>query len=700
MLSFEYIKEITMADKAILFGINDYAKISDLRGCLNDLASVRELLTQTCQFDDRNIRTYENKQVVWSAIEEGFDWLAKGSGVGDRLVFHFSGHGSYITSESSDKDVDELICLYDMDWDNDDTFVRDVDLGKLTQKVSSGARLTIVLDSCHSGTGTRALTANLQMARTISSRSPLMIISDTAHQLAKRDGAIADHVDRLGHGVAGTMRMLKRNETPPVYARFVEPPTTIRKSQLESGGDVPRGVLRIRALGESMRSELNHQLLAAAKETETAADAYIGGDYHGAFSFYLCDAAKEHSVDSYDAVMRETRVRIKREGYGQNPRIEGPFATERLFGGEASDATAGDDNASATSTHEPIPSGESTAISSSTCPPCAVAGSDADQIAIEPLATLNHLLRVSEKLIDLAGYESVASVGLTASESGRGRQDDVIVYVHGISEHPPGYSQGWHESIVPHLSHPIPREEVRWSQHVNRRDGTVSATTTVKMVAFRRSVEAELEQRMQRIDTLAEQRNVTTSEPDVLKDRSLTRMERPRSFLLDDFTRYMFVEETRELILGEFTRIVEPLLEKGRTVHIVSHSWGTVVAYEGMRQLDNRTFAGHVANLFVAGSALSIGAVRSNLFGRVENGRAPVNVSRFINLDAGGDVIGGPIGDSFTVDREYLGLDPTGCRKIPFTGIAVNPVCAHGAYFRLGNIAVNRDVFATFIRLT
>ncbi len=117
-------------------------------------------------------------------------------------------------------------------------------------------------------------------------------------------------------------------------------------------------------------------------------------------------------------------------------------------------------------------------------------------------------------------------------------------------------------------------------------------------------------------------------------------MERSRSFAVDDFTRYMLFEATREAILNEFFRIVVPELEAGAKVHIVSHSWGTVVAYEGLRRLDSRQLPGRVSTLVTAGSALSIGAVQSNLFGRVGDGRTPKHVETIINVDAGGDVVG------------------------------------------------------------
>ena len=47
---------------------------------------------------------------------------------------------------------------------------------------------------------------------------------------------------------------------------------------------------------------------------------------------------------------------------------------------------------------------------------------------------------------------------------------------------------------------------------------------------------------------------------------------------VDDFVKYLVSNRTRRKVIGEFTAVVEPLLEKGHEVEIISHSWGTVVA--------------------------------------------------------------------------------------------------------------------------
>lgn len=694
-----------MPDKAILFGINNYKSISHLRGCENDLEDVRGLLVDSFGFEKRNVKSYSNEKVVQSAIAKGFDWLAEGTGPGDRLVFHFSGHGSYTTSTSSDKDVDELLCLYDMDWSDEQSFIRDTDLGKLTGKVSTGARLTVILDSCHSGTGTRGFASNMRALERTTPKTGLVIVQDTANRLARQRGAANDHAQGIERAAAGTMRLLRQEETPPVYARFVEPPAKIQQTVQRAAAR------RVRALGESMRATLNHQLLAAAGEKQTAADAYIEGSFRGAFSFFLCDTARTQSTDSFAAIMQRATQRIKADGFGQDPQIEGPFSHERMFGPTGASGTVVPDarpNEPSVPGNTKIELADDSVDSLVDSPTNANESLESDSANLDPLRTLNRLLRVSEKLVDLARTatkQTTLQLDSIGKRAARGSDNEVLVYVHGISEHLPGYSQAWHSSIARHLTHPIRRAEVRWSQLVNARAATERSSGTAGARAagamLKTQIDAEIQQRVDRMETIANQRSMDRGGlPSGGRIEAPIRIEQSRSLAIDDFTSYMLFESTRELILNEFFRIVVPELEAGNLVHIVSHSWGTVVSYEGLRRLDGRTLAGHVANLFVAGSALSIGAVQSNLFGRVQNGRAPVHVRRIINLDAGGDVVGGAIGDKFTVDREFLGLDPTGCNTIPFTGLAWNPACAHSSYFRSDNLAVNRDIFAAYINRT
>jgi hypothetical protein len=85
--------------------------------------------------------------------------------------------------------------------------------------------------------------------------------------------------------------------------------------------------------------------------------------------------------------------------------------------------------------------------------------------------------------------------------------------------------------------------------------------------------------------------------------------------------------------------------------------------------------------------------VKPLLIAAARTGRRPSMVDRWVNLSARFDVVGGNLqGNPYSVDNEYLGLQPFGCSSwLP------NPVCAHSSYFRTGNVPVNRDIFAAFI---
>ena len=73
---------------------------------------------------------------------------------GDFLFFHFSGHGSQIRDRDGDElrdQMDELICPYDMNWDNG--YITDDMLNEIFTQLPPGVFLEVILDSCHSGTG-------------------------------------------------------------------------------------------------------------------------------------------------------------------------------------------------------------------------------------------------------------------------------------------------------------------------------------------------------------------------------------------------------------------------------------------------------------------------------------------------------------------------------------------------------------------
>ena len=145
-----------MKKQALLVGINDYKGVNDLQGCINDVTNVRSILKTFFGLSNSDIRVLTNSRATKDNILTRLDTMVKRAENGDYLIFHFSGHGSQIRDREGDElsdHMDELICPYDMDWD--DGFITDDMFRDILQQLKKGVRMEILLDSCHSGTGTR-----------------------------------------------------------------------------------------------------------------------------------------------------------------------------------------------------------------------------------------------------------------------------------------------------------------------------------------------------------------------------------------------------------------------------------------------------------------------------------------------------------------------------------------------------------------
>jgi hypothetical protein len=139
--------------KALLVGINKYEE-SPLRGCLNDLRLIREYLTGYFGFAPEHIIELKNNEATKDGILNHLQQMIRELNPGDILFFHYSGHGSYIPDRDFDEDdnKDEILCAYDIDWNNP---IVDDDLHKIYSCVPKDATLVITMDCCHSGTNYR-----------------------------------------------------------------------------------------------------------------------------------------------------------------------------------------------------------------------------------------------------------------------------------------------------------------------------------------------------------------------------------------------------------------------------------------------------------------------------------------------------------------------------------------------------------------
>lgn len=152
--------------RALLVGIDDYAlqqvsarerDFPNLDGAVNDVQLMRDLLLSVYRFRPEEIITLENQAATREAILGSIERdLLHGAQKGDVYLFYFSGHGSQVFNSLSEEEdrMDESIVPADTRGGAAD--IRDKELRRRLQPLlDRGARLTVILDSCHSGSGAR-----------------------------------------------------------------------------------------------------------------------------------------------------------------------------------------------------------------------------------------------------------------------------------------------------------------------------------------------------------------------------------------------------------------------------------------------------------------------------------------------------------------------------------------------------------------
>ncbi len=283
-----------MRRKAFLVGINRYPDPrNNLKGCVNDILLMSRTLQEAYGFKAKDVRLLTDERATTAAIREGLEWLVSGAAPGDSLVFHYSGHGAQVRDLSGDEladHLDEIICPYDLDWDHPFT---DDDLGAFCGMVPNGALFTVVLDSCHSGTG---------------------------------------------------LRNFLRPDLPIRY-KFLPAPVEVRHRSepvIEDRG-VDRSVtmtgpdkrLPVRRFGVAV-TKTNGVLIAGCRSDQTSADAWIDGDYHGALTYYLWRSLRGAKwKTTYRKAVKATGAALADHNYDQVPQLEAPrpLLSAPVFGG-------------------------------------------------------------------------------------------------------------------------------------------------------------------------------------------------------------------------------------------------------------------------------------------------------------------------------------------------------------------------------
>jgi uncharacterized caspase-like protein len=259
-----------MAKRALCVGINNYpGTADDLDGCVNDAHAWADLLTGHYDFTKRDVKVLVDKHATHRAIKTALKGLLRGAASGDVLVFTNSSHGTYDADESGDEPrYDEALCP----WDARDRLLLDDELRELFADVPRGVRLTVLLDSCFSGTGTR-----------------------------------------LWPGPDGLIRK----------PRFL-PPSHIGRRSIDT-----RAARRRRP--RTSESAMHEVLLAGCSDEQESNDVDFPEGAQGAFSYYALRAiAGANYRISYATLLSKVRAALEGNGFeDQTPQLEGKSRNKR-----------------------------------------------------------------------------------------------------------------------------------------------------------------------------------------------------------------------------------------------------------------------------------------------------------------------------------------------------------------------------------
>ena len=229
--------------RALLVGINYIGTRDRLYGCINDVNNIGTYLYTVRKYNSFIVLTDNTAQKPTRAnILNAFAALLKGAVAGDELWFHYSGHGTLIRDTSGDEESRQDSCICPLDFARSGFITDDLIRNNLALLVPKGVRLYIILDACHSGTG-----------------CDLRYKYDDASYLTNKKAPLPETYVTSDWSLQQTNYEYKR------YAK--------------TNGDV--------------------FCISGCQDSQTSADAYIGGEACGALSYLLLTSLRNNSPTTY-----------------------------------------------------------------------------------------------------------------------------------------------------------------------------------------------------------------------------------------------------------------------------------------------------------------------------------------------------------------------------------------------------------------
>ena len=147
----------------ILVGIDHYppaAQLSSLTGCRNDIRHWEQILKASAEGRRLEVQSFTDEEATYGTLTDAFAQAASLLSAGDHFCFVFCGHGSREPAAKAFRPyfpdgLQETLLCYDSRLPGG-LALADKELAWLLQDIADrGAEITVVLDCCHAGSGTR-----------------------------------------------------------------------------------------------------------------------------------------------------------------------------------------------------------------------------------------------------------------------------------------------------------------------------------------------------------------------------------------------------------------------------------------------------------------------------------------------------------------------------------------------------------------
>ncbi|CAG8590607.1 20385_t:CDS:2 [Cetraspora pellucida] len=275
----EYLKsDCTGKKRALLIGINYFGTQYELNGCINDVSNIKNFLISHFKFKESEIMVLTDDQHDPSKIPTKENMLremkrlVQNAKPHDSYFFHYSGHGGQQVDEDGDEEDGYDETIMPLDFRTKGQIIDDEMHHILVDSLPAGCRLTVVFDSCHSGT-----------------------VLDLPYMYSTR-GMLKQQI--LQHAVTKIFHGDFKNATSEAITG-----EKIRRKNLVTKSS-PADVI----------------MFSGCKDEQTSADATMGGTATGAMSYALITTLKEDSNQTYHSLLNNIR-NILHDKYSQKPQL-------------------------------------------------------------------------------------------------------------------------------------------------------------------------------------------------------------------------------------------------------------------------------------------------------------------------------------------------------------------------------------------